>query len=140
MFFLLLYTLLIKLKKKKMRTFSVPLRNVSLGIHQFIVNRHLQVMNWRLWWLFWKVALKKKSNWTSCKKNFFSIKINDSQYIALFMVRRPIKKLFWIDYVNTHLFSIFFKYILPSGKVWGYPTLLILWFVNFKRYLLIFLQ
>ena len=75
MFLLLLYTLLIKLRKKKMRTFSVPLRNVSLGIHQFIVNRHLQVMNWRLWWLFWKVALKKKAIGLLAKKIFFQLKL-----------------------------------------------------------------
>ena len=58
-----------------MRTFSVPLRNVSLGIHQFIVNRHLQVMNWRLWWLFWKVALKKKAIGLLAKKIFFQLKL-----------------------------------------------------------------
>ena len=31
----------------------------------------------------------------------------------------------------------FFLFILPGGKVWGYPTLLILWFINFKCWCLI---
>ena len=35
------------------------------------------------------------------------IKVNKSRYIALFVVSRPIKKLFLFDYVNTYLFSIF---------------------------------
>ena len=35
--------------------------------------------------------------------------------------------------LSTFTFSqYFFQYILPGGKVWGYPILLILWFINFK--------
>ena len=37
--------------------------------------------------------------------------------------------LFSIDYVNIWLSSISFS---TDSKVWGYPTLLILWFINFK--------
>ena len=37
--------------------------------------------------------------------------------------------LFSIDYVNIWLSSISFSI---DSKVWGYPTLLILWFINFK--------
>ena len=35
------------------------------------------------------------------------VKINVSQYIALFVVSRSTKKFFSIDYVNIYLFSIF---------------------------------
>ena len=31
---------------------------------------------------------------------------------------------FSIDCVNSYLFSIFFQWILPGGKVWGYPSVL----------------
>ena len=36
-------------------------------------------------------------------------KINESRYIALFVVSGSIKKLFSIDYVNIYIFSIFFQ-------------------------------
>ena len=36
------------------------------------------------------------------------IKVNESRYIALFVVSGSIKKLFSIDYVNIYLFSIIF--------------------------------
>ena len=38
----------------------------------------------------------------------FYIKVNESRYIALFVVSESIKKLFLIDCVNIYLFSIFF--------------------------------
>ena len=74
------------------------------------------------------------------------LKVNKSRYIVLFVVSRSIKKLFSINFVNIYLFSIFFsiiivnfyrfsknfQYYLPGGKVWGYLTLLISWFINFK--------
>ena len=41
------------------------------------------------------------------QKTFF-FKINESRYIALFVVSGSIKKLFSINYVNIYLFSTFF--------------------------------
>ena len=58
----------------------------------------------------------KKKQLDFLQKFLFSIKINESRYIALFMVRRPIKKLFSIDYVNTQVFSIFFNTFCPVEK------------------------
>ena len=40
----------------------------------------------------------------SCKNKF---KVNESWYIALFVVNRSIKKLYSIDYANIYLFQIF---------------------------------
>ena len=39
----------------------------------------------------------------------YLLKINESRYIALFVVSGSIKKLFSIDYVTIYLFSIFSK-------------------------------
>ena len=86
------------------------------------------------------------------------MKVHESRYIALFEFSRSIKKLYSLDcvniclfsiflstdfarwkklfpigWVNICLFSIFFQYVLPGGKVWGYPTLLILWFINLTK-------
>ena len=67
---------------------------------------------------------------------FYCIKINESQYITLFVVSGSIEKLFSIDYVSICLFSIFFstdfQYKVFNRKVWDYPTSLIPWFINFK--------
>ena len=41
--------------------------------------------------------------------NSFQFKINESRFIALFVVSGSIKKLFSIDYVNIYIFSIFFQ-------------------------------
>ena len=59
-------------------------------------------------------------------------KVIESRYIALFVARGYIKKLFSIVCVNIYLFSIFFQWILPDGKVQDYSTLLMSWFINFK--------
>ena len=37
-----------------------------------------------------------------------SLKINESRYIALFVISGSVKKLFPIDYVNIYMFLIFF--------------------------------
>ena len=34
-----------------------------------------------------------------------------------------------IDFAKIYFFSVF----LPCGKVWGYPTVLVSWFINFKN-------
>ena len=41
-------------------------------------------------------------------------------------------KLFSIDFINIYVFPISFSI---DWKVLGYPALLLLWFINFKRYL-----
>ena len=38
-----------------------------------------------------------------------------------------------IDYVNIYLSQYFFQDIFPSGILWGYSKLLLLWFINFNR-------
>ena len=38
-----------------------------------------------------------------------------------------------IDYVNIYLSQYFFQDIFPSGNLWGYSKLLLLWFINFNR-------
>ena len=43
------------------------------------------------------------------------------------------KKFFTIDYVNIYLFSRFLSIDFSSGKMWGYPTLLISWFIKFNN-------
>ena len=63
------------------------------------------------------------------------LKINESQYIALFVVCGTIKKLFSIDCVNIYFSQSIVNYLFSIGlKVWGYPTLLISWFINFKLF------
>ena len=59
------------------------------------------------------------------------VRNNESRYVEFFVVSGSIKRLFSIDYVNVFLFSIFLQWILPGGKVWGYPTLLISRFINY---------
>ena len=43
------------------------------------------------------------------------VKINESQYIVLFLVSGSIKELFPIDYVNIYLLSIFFLQFIWDG-------------------------
>ena len=52
--------------------------------------------------------------------------MNESLYIAVFVVSGFIKKLLSIDYVNIYLLSISFQKIFVGGKECeGYPALLI---------------
>ena len=67
------------------------------------------------------------------------IKVNESRYIALFVVSGYIKKIFLMDCVNIYLFSLFFKIVFANIYVFsiffskefarwksvGLPTLLI---------------
>ena len=52
-----------------------------------------------------------------------SIKINDSGYIALFVVSESIKKLFSIDHIIIYLFSIFFSIDSARWKSVGLPRI-----------------
>ena len=49
------------------------------------------------------------------------LKLNESRYIALFVVSGSIKKLFSIDCVNIYLFSIFFSIDFSGWKSVGLP-------------------
>ena len=49
------------------------------------------------------------------------LKINESRYIALFMVDGSIKKRFSTDYVNIYLFSIFVSIDFAQWKSVGLP-------------------
>ena len=54
---------------------------------------------------------------------FFYLKINESQYIALFVVSRSIKKLFSIACVNIYFSQSIVNYPFSIDlKVWVYPT------------------
>ena len=67
-------------------------------------------------------------------KNNCIFEIKESQYIALFVVSESIKKSFSIDCVNIYFSQSIVSYLFSIDlKVWGYPTLLILWFINFKN-------
>ena len=67
---------------------------------------------------------------------FICIKINESHYIALFVVSGSIKKPFSIGCVNIYFFQSIVNYLFSIDlKVWGYLTLLIWWFINFKQHL-----
>ena len=90
---------------------------------------------------------------------FLPFKVNESQYIALFVVSGYIKSflidfdtiylfliflfnsfcqhlpslnIFSIVFVNIYLISILFQKILPGGKMLGYPKLAISWLINFN--------
>ena len=52
-------------------------------------------------------------------QKFWELKINDSRKIALIMASESIKKLFWIDYVNIYLFSIYFSIDFTQWKSVG---------------------
>ena len=54
----------------------------------------------------------------SCK---FQLKINESRYVELFVVRGSIKKLFLIDYVNIYLFCNIFSIDFARWKSVGLP-------------------
>ena len=98
-----------------------------------VVSRHLIVMflplTWGLkinWW-------KYQTLWNL--HHILGLKVNGSQHIALFLVSGFIKPfLNWLCQYLSFL-NIFFQYILPGGREWGYPTLLVLWFTDFKIYL-----
>ena len=70
----------------------------------------------------------------------FSLKVYESRYIVLFVVSRFTGKLLkaFLSWLCRHfLFSIkrwlyFFNRFFNRLKVWGYPTLLLSWFINFK--------
>ena len=54
------------------------------------------------------------------------LKINESQYIRLFIVSGSMKKLFSIDCVNIYFSQSIVSYLFSIDlKVWVYPTLLI---------------
>ena len=66
------------------------------------------------------------------------VKINKSQYIALFVVSGSIRKLFSIDCVNVYFSQSIINYFFSIDlKLRGYPTFLISWFMNFNIVLLI---
>ena len=66
-------------------------------------------------------------------KRVIITKINELWYIALFSVSESIKKLFSIDCINIYFCKSIVNYIFSIDlKVWGYPTLLISCFINFK--------
>ena len=48
------------------------------------------------------------------KAAVFKLKVNESQYIALFVVSGSIKKLSLIDFVNIYLILIFFAIVFSS--------------------------
>ena len=69
--------------------------------------------------------LSKKST-KSAKINLSKInllKVNESRYIALFVVSGSIKKLFSFDYVNIYLFSKLFSIDFVQWKSVGLPRI-----------------
>ena len=61
------------------------------------------------------------------------LKIKELQYIVLFVVSGCSKKIFWVGCVNIYFSQSIVNYLFAIAlKVWGYPTLLVLWFINFK--------
>ena len=63
------------------------------------------------------------------------LKINESQYITLFVVSVSIKSLFSTDCVNIYFSQSKVSYLFPIDlKVWGYPKLLISRLINFKHF------
>ena len=63
------------------------------------------------------------------------LKVNQSRYIALNVVRGSIEKLSQLFVSLSTFFSIFWFFsnrFLHGGKMWGYDSLLISWFVNLK--------
>ena len=61
-------------------------------------------------------------------------KINESQYIALCVISGSIKNNLSIHCVNIYFPQSIVSYLFTIDlKVWGYPTLVILWFINFKK-------
>ena len=61
--------------------------------------------------------------WRKIIESNVKIKVNESRYIALFVVRKSIKNLFSIYYVNIYLFSIFFSMDLARQKGVGLPNI-----------------
>ena len=49
------------------------------------------------------------------------LKVNESQYIVLFVVSRSIKNLLLIDFANIYIFSIFFSMYIARSKSVGLP-------------------
>ena len=60
-------------------------------------------------------------------------KVKEIRHIALFVISGSVRKFSVIDCVNICLSTIFFQQILSGGKVWSYPTLLILWFITLTK-------
>ena len=61
-------------------------------------------------------------------------KINESQYIALCVISGSIKNNLSIHCVNIYFPQSIVSYLFTIDlKVWGYPTLLILWFIDLKK-------
>ena len=74
-------------------------------------------MFWTIWFL-----------WLVC-----FLKVNEPRYIVSFEVSGSIKMLFSIDCVNIYFSQSIVNYFFSIDlKLWGYPTLLISWFINFK--------
>ena len=108
---------------------SGRIRDIKINVYwehnynQKWLERYLQI---------WKKGVQL-TNVISSGVIFSESKINESRYIVLFVVRGSIKMVFSI----TSIFSFsryFLQYILPSGKVWGYLTLLVTGFINIFRF------
>ena len=55
------------------------------------------------------------------QKNIKKLKVNESQYIVLFVVSKSIKNLLLIDFANIYIFSIFFSMYIARWKSVGLP-------------------
>ena len=101
--------------KKCSWSFHARLVHISLAI---VVGK---IQTKRLEWYLLEHLFVKIENFI---QNISSFKINESRYIAVFVVSESIKKLFSIDYVNIYLFSIFFfqqifNRIFFKRKLWS---------------------
>ena len=65
-------------------------------------------------------------------------KINESRYVALFVVSGSIKKFLSLDYANTYLFLIFFSIDFDGWKSVGLLYITYIVIHNFKVYTLNF--
>ena len=102
--------------------------NHHLQLKFFKINFVSEETNWCL--LQDKMRKMMYRFWQLTIEGLCLAQVNESGYIALFVVSRSIKKLFSIDYVNIYFFSIFFSIDFALWKIVGLTQ--IAYIINFN--------
>ena len=96
---------------------------MGLGLNKFLLKLSSQV-------IFSNLCLGDLS------KSFSRVIMSNLSFLIFFSIDfARWRKLFSIVSILRKFLNIFCKWFLTGGKLWGYPTLLILWFINFNFFL-----
>ena len=119
--------------------------DLEVGVGVCTTSKYLQrICFWSLQWSKRCSSFQQKGKWKHWSKglgviNYFLF-FNLLKVIGVlhYLWSADLSKTFFQFVMSIFIFSQYlFQWILPGGNVWGYPTLLILWLINFKLFSLI---